>query len=72
MTTSAQKPMPDMYERLNILQQYRHVAVVGAQQRSRQVVKSSSHQVGTHLVRPARSELLQEWEVGGQRDRPPT
>src|SRR5579859_3466516 len=23
------KPMPDMYERLDILQQYRHVAVVG-------------------------------------------
>ena len=29
MTTSSQKPMPDMYERLDILQQYRHVAVVG-------------------------------------------
>ena len=29
MTTSSQKQMPDMYERLDILQQYRHVAVVG-------------------------------------------
>ena len=29
MTTPSQKPMPDMYERLDILQQYKHVAVVG-------------------------------------------
>jgi predicted CoA-binding protein len=29
MTTSSQLPMPDMYARLDILQQYRHVAVVG-------------------------------------------
>ena len=28
-TPPSQQPMPDMYERLDILQQYRHVAVVG-------------------------------------------
>ena len=29
MTTPSQQPMPDMYERLDLLRQYKHIAVVG-------------------------------------------